>query len=328
MLKSIVKFVLVVSLGCVLGKHVSKDGTDDKMEQIAQKPVCHYSDPGVSGCIIRVAEQARKLLAHGIQSFGIQPLEPLKIPSIRLRQHNMPQNSVYPDELRVSAYCTAALEAVGAKVHKRIVIKDANVKMRCTGPVDASLKEAHSTTGEMAVETALSMVLEDIANKFLKHVPPNMNVVGLGSILLAQFCVEFGKEMKGHYSMKGQILMLPVEGDGEFTAKYGNIDATVTIKLGRRPRANSSDALSCEDLHVKFHIGQASMHLGSLFGGNAMNKFFNDNWEPISEELREPMEEALKDFLRPLADHTFGILDADDILLPDDTDKETSDKKH
>ncbi|VVC90729.1 unnamed protein product [Leptidea sinapis] len=257
MLKSIVKFVLVVSLGCVLGKHVSKDGTDDKMEQIAQKPVCHYSDPGVSGCIIRVAEQARKLLAHGIQSFGIQPLEPLKIPSIRLRQHNMPQNSVYPDELRVSAYCTAALEAVGAKVHKRIVIKDANVKMRCTGPVDASLKEAHSTTGEM-----------------------------------------------------------------------GNIDATVTIKLGRRPRANSSDALSCEDLHVKFHIGQASMHLGSLFGGNAMNKFFNDNWEPISEELREPMEEALKDFLRPLADHTFGILDADDILLPDDTDKETSDKKH
>ncbi|XP_050665903.1 uncharacterized protein LOC126966071 [Leptidea sinapis] len=254
MLKSIVKFVLVVSLGCVLGKHVSKDGTDDKMEQIAQKPVCHYSDPGVSGCIIRVAEQARKLLAHGIQSFGIQPLEPLKIPSIRLRQHNMPQNrfkydawlsdvslegltnytfnslDVYPDELRVSGnislphlmmsgeyvvigefqmlpvestgliyanftYCTAALEAVGAKVHKRIVIKDANVKMRCTGPVDASLKEAHSTTGEMemvtkhivhmhameltkevqpAVETALSMVLEDIANKFLKHVPPNM----------------------------------------------------------------------------------------------------------------------------------------------------------
>ncbi|XP_050665902.1 uncharacterized protein LOC126966070 [Leptidea sinapis] len=140
-------------------------------------------------------------------------------------------------------------------------------------------------------------------------------------------------KMKGHYSMKGQILMLPVEGDGEFTAKYGNIDATVTIKLGRRPRANSSDALSCEDLHVKFHIGQASMHLGSLFGGdnelgNAMNKFFNDNWEPISEELREPMEEALRDFLRPLADHTFGILDADDILLPDDTDKETSDKKH
>lgn len=57
----------------------------------AKKPVCHYSDPNVAECIKRVAEQAKQLLAHGIPSFGIQPLEPLKIPSIRLRQHNMPQ---------------------------------------------------------------------------------------------------------------------------------------------------------------------------------------------------------------------------------------------
>ncbi|CAG4921335.1 unnamed protein product [Colias eurytheme] len=256
MLSAIVKFLLVVSVSYVVAKRLPQNETVNagNIEEMAQKPVCHYSDPNVGECIKRVAEQARALLAHGIPSFGIQPLEPLKVPSIRLRQHNMPQNrfkydawlsdleldgltnytfnklDVYPEDLKVSGnislphlvmsgeyviigefqmlpvestgfisanftQCTAALDAVGAKVHKRIVIKDANVKLRCAGPLDASLKEAHSTTGEMemvtkhivhmhaselakevqpAVETALSMVLEDIANKFLKHVPPNM----------------------------------------------------------------------------------------------------------------------------------------------------------
>ncbi|CAF4830407.1 unnamed protein product [Pieris macdunnoughi] len=255
MISSVVKFLMVVVLSVVIAKRLPQnDTTGDNIEEIAQKPICHYSDPNVAECIKRVADQARTLLAHGIPSFGIQPLEPLKVPSIRLRQHNMPQNKfkydawlsdlelsgltnytfnkldVYPEELKVTGnislphlvmsgeyvvigefqmlpvestgfiaanftQCSAALEALGAKVHKRIVIKDANVKLRCMGPLDASLKEAHSTTGEMemvtkhivhmhaneltkevqpAVETALAMVLEDIANKFLKHVPPNM----------------------------------------------------------------------------------------------------------------------------------------------------------
>jgi hypothetical protein len=39
-----------------------------------------------------MAEQARQLLANGVPSLGIQSLEPLKVPSIRLRQHNMPKN--------------------------------------------------------------------------------------------------------------------------------------------------------------------------------------------------------------------------------------------
>lgn len=47
--------------------------------------------------------------------------------------------------------CTAALEALGARVHKRMVIRDATVKLRCTGPVKADLMEAHSTTGEMGM---------------------------------------------------------------------------------------------------------------------------------------------------------------------------------
>ncbi|CAG9576124.1 unnamed protein product [Danaus chrysippus] len=259
MLIELVKFLLVVSLSHhVICRRINEHNTTlndgSNMDEMAKNPVCHYSDPNVAECIKRVAEQAKQLLAHGIPSFGIQPLEPLKIPSIRLRQHNMPQArfkydawltdltlngltnytfnqlDVYPEDIKVNGNislprlvmggeyvvigefqmlpvestgkmsanftdCSAALDAVGAKVHKRIVIKDANVKLRCTGPLKASLMEAHSTTSEMemitdhiiqmhaselakevqpAVETALAMVLEDIANKFLKHIPTNM----------------------------------------------------------------------------------------------------------------------------------------------------------
>ncbi|XP_045761237.1 uncharacterized protein LOC123864666 [Maniola jurtina] len=258
MMIAIARFLIVgLFASCVVCRRVPEQNSTsngDNMEQLAKKPVCHYSDPNVSECIKRVAEQARHLLAHGIPSFGIQPLEPLKVPSIRLRQHNMPQNrfkydawftdttiygltnytfnklDIYPEDIKVTGNislprltmsgeyvvigefqmlpvestgiihanftkCTAALDAVGARVHKRMVIKDANVKLRCTGALEATLSEAHSTTGEMemitdhiihmhanelakevqpAVETALGMVLEDIANKFLKHIPTNM----------------------------------------------------------------------------------------------------------------------------------------------------------
>lgn len=50
-----------------------------------------------------------------------------------------------------AALCTADLEAVGAKVHKRIVVRDANVKLKCSGPLSADLMEAHSTTDEMGM---------------------------------------------------------------------------------------------------------------------------------------------------------------------------------
>nr|XP_004923017.2 uncharacterized protein LOC101744925 [Bombyx mori] len=361
--------------------------------------------------------------------------------------------------------CTIALEALGARVHTRMVIRDARVRLRCAGPVGANLMEAHSTTDEMemvtdhivsmhsedlvrevqpAIETALAMVLEDIANKFLKHVPAEMvfpnyhelplllkqcsylflinnnmlcifllicaislcegdnNFINFGGFIcpreekalgkclkdalneyipkLATGLPEYGVppseplivpsisiqqstgpitvtssysdvtvrgpskmrikdvqvnsvhrrvvaklyipelKMKGNYKLSGQLLMLPMNGEGQFTAKYGDIDATVTIILGREPRPNSVDALTCDQLDVNFHVGYASMQLENLFGGDgelskAMNKFLNENWKKLSEELQVPMEEALRDFLKPLADHAFATLNADDILL-------------
>lgn len=53
---------------------------------------CHYSDPAVAACIRRAAERARPLLARGAPALAVQPLEPLTVPSIRLRQHNAPHN--------------------------------------------------------------------------------------------------------------------------------------------------------------------------------------------------------------------------------------------
>ncbi|XP_063547460.1 uncharacterized protein LOC134754915 isoform X2 [Cydia strobilella] len=214
---------------------------------------CHYSDPAVSKCIERVATAARtrSVLARGAPALGVQPLEPLRVPSIRLRQHNVPARSfkydawladvtlhgltdysfnrldVYPEELKVNTnislpllamfseyvilgefqmlpvestgkmsvnftQCTASIEAVGARAHKRLVVRDAAVRLRCAGPLQADLMDTHSSTGEMemitehiarmhagdiasevqpALETALAMVLEDVANKFLKHLP-------------------------------------------------------------------------------------------------------------------------------------------------------------
>lgn len=48
----------------------------------------------------------------------------------------------------------------------------------------------------------------------------------------------------------------------------GDIDALVTIVLGRQHQPNDFDTLTCEHLDVKFHMGYASMELENLFGGD------------------------------------------------------------
>ncbi|CAK1548674.1 unnamed protein product [Leptosia nina] len=126
--------------------------------------------------------------------------------------------------------------------------------------------------------------------------------------------------MKGQYNIKGNFLMIPVEGNGDFTSKYRDINATVTITLGRLKKENASDAVTCEKLHVKFDVGQVSVDLEHLFGddkelGDMINKFLSENWQSLSGELQVPIEEALRDFLKPLADHAFAALSADDILF-------------
>ncbi|XP_063829428.1 uncharacterized protein LOC135078799 [Ostrinia nubilalis] len=219
---------------------------------------CHYSDPNVAECIQRMAEQARHLLAQGVPSLNIQALEPLKVPSIRLRQHNMPKNKF---------------------------------------KYDAWLSD---------------IMLRGLTNYTFNN---------LECIYISLHCSSKLHElrMKGNYKLSGKLLMLPIEGEGKFSAKYGDIDALVTIVLGRKHQPNHFDTLTCEDLDVKFHMGYASMELENLFGGdnelgNSMNKFLNENWQKLAGELQAPMEEALHDFLRPLADHAFATLNADDIL--------------
>ncbi|XP_052737320.1 protein takeout-like [Bicyclus anynana] len=171
------------------------------------------------------------------------------------------------------------------------------------------------TAGPVSITSSFSDVtVRGPSHMKVKHV----DVVSKNHSLVATLHIP-ELRVKGDYSLKGQLLMLPIEGSGKFSAKYGDIDAIVTIVLGRTPRDNAADALACQSLDVKFHIGTATMELNNLFGGdddlgNAMNKFLNENWENLVSELQTPMEEALRDFLKPLADHAFGTLDADDIL--------------
>lgn len=47
-----------------------------------------------------------------------------------------------------------------------------------------------------------------------------------------------------------------------------DIDAVVTITLGRAPVPGAPDVLTCEALEVKFHIGHAALQLDNLFGGD------------------------------------------------------------
>ncbi|KAJ2943929.1 hypothetical protein O0L34_g8250 [Tuta absoluta] len=146
----------------------------------------------------------------------------------------------------------------------------------------------------------------------------NVRVIAKNHQVIARLAIPELK-MRGNYKLAGQLLMLPIEGQGKFTAKFGDIDAIVNIVLGRQRQFNGPDTLKCEDLDFKFKATSASMQLDNLFGSDgelskSMNNFLNENWQMMAEELQGPIEDALRDFFKPLADHSFATLNADDIF--------------
>ncbi|XP_063891052.1 circadian clock-controlled protein daywake [Helicoverpa armigera] len=254
--------------------------------------VCPREEKALGKCLRDALNAYIPQLATGVPEYGVPPCEPMVVPALSIQQSTGP-----------------------------ISVKSSYSDVSVRGPSSMRVKDVESLkllrtlhilgTGEFDPST-------DLRNGGQSGVMTFLGVDSHQHRVVARLYIP-ELRMKGHYRLEGNLLMLPIDGEGQFSAKYGEIDATVTIVLGRQPRHNDVDSLKCKELDVSFHVGYASMKLENLFGddgdlSNTMNQFLNDNWQKLLEELQTPMEDALRDFLKPLADHAFSTLNADDIL--------------
>lgn len=126
--------------------------------------------------------------------------------------------------------------------------------------------------------------------------------------------------MKAVYEIKGQLLMMPINGRGACFGNFSDIDGVLSTKFNR-VKKDSKDHFKVDLMQIEFNIGNAKVHLDNLFNGDeeltkSMNFFINENWRLVTAELRPTLEKVIAEILTETADKLFERYPIEKLLIP------------
>lgn len=129
-------------------------------------------------------------------------------------------------------------------------------------------------------------------------------------------------EMTSDYIIKGNILMLPIKGNGRALANFTDIDAIMTIQGERYlNRRTNKIHFRVREFHVDLNVGDAAIRLENLFGGDvklskAMHHFINENWKSIAAEVKPELEDIISSWFKTFSYKFYSKYPLDALLPP------------
>ncbi|XP_076683078.1 protein takeout [Andrena cerasifolii] len=112
-------------------------------------------------------------------------------------------------------------------------------------------------------------------------------------------------ELQGRYEVAGNVLLFPIQSQGDFWALFGDVLAIARVQ-GVEEIRNGVRYLKVSRMLVDFSLGRARLRVvdqinGDNVIGQAMNQFLNQHAKEIIEEMRPAASESIakhfKDFL-------------------------------
>lgn len=149
----------------------------------------------------------------------------------------------------------------------------------------------------------------------------NISIFGAGDFRLRSVRVDANEDkmriklwypqlsMNAQYDIRGQLLMLPVMGQGPCWGNFTDIDGVVSMKLDRVMK-DGQEYFKMNFLNIQFNIGGAQARLDDLFNGdvelgNTINQFINENWRIVTAEIRPTLESTIAKILMEVAEKFF-----------------------
>ncbi|XP_015364140.1 PREDICTED: protein takeout-like [Diuraphis noxia] len=101
----------------------------------------------------------------------------------------------------------------------------------------------------------------------------------------------------GKYSVSGQVLILPIKGDGDANITVNGITFTYLYDYNLVKRANERDYVDIVKSELKFDAKGMKLKLDNLFNGDKllgdnMNLFLNENWQDLLKEFGPAIGDA------------------------------------
>ncbi|XP_030376360.1 protein takeout [Scaptodrosophila lebanonensis] len=118
--------------------------------------------------------------------------------------------------------------------------------------------------------------------------------------------------IRAKYNLKGNILLLPLVGNGDVAMVLKDVNTAVYTKISLRNETQTGDEIiRIDEMKVRFEVGAMRIHLKNLFNGNnvlaaSINAFLNQNGNEVIAELRPDLELGLADIFHGLWNNLFS----------------------
>lgn len=179
----------------------------------------------------------------------------------------------------------------------------------------------------VAVETAGATSAFNLKSSF--H---NANIHGLSTSKLQRTATKFKKfamksdaytdrlDFVGQYKMKGQILVLPIVGEGFANVSMNQLTTRHELHGNYFQGADNNTYINITSYKIKFRPKWVKFRFDNLFNGDkvlgeTMNRFMNENWEPVFYGLIPGYEENFGEKFRKVANILFSQVPSSLIFL-------------
>lgn len=124
--------------------------------------------------------------------------------------------------------------------------------------------------------------------------------------------------LDGDYTIRGRVLVLPINGDGKCSLKLDEPSLKVTqrgvlVKRGAETYLNVTDfgfVLDTKKLHLHFE----NLFNGNKELGNTMNTFLNQNSDEVLKELKPAISDGFGAVFKEISNRVFSKLPLDKIF--------------
>lgn len=150
----------------------------------------------------------------------------------------------------------------------------------------------------------------------------NSEIHGLSQSVLQKTVAKFKKfgmksdaytdrlDFVGHYKMNGQILILPITGDGFANVSMHHLTTRHEMSGEYYQGVDDNTYVNITSYKIKFKPKWVTFRFDNLFNGDkvlgeTMLRFMNDNWEPVFNGMIPGYEEKFGDKFRSVANILF-----------------------
>ncbi|KAK9504720.1 hypothetical protein O3M35_010987 [Rhynocoris fuscipes] len=123
--------------------------------------------------------------------------------------------------------------------------------------------------------------------------------------------------LDGKYNIDGKVLVLPIKGEGHCHIVLDNVAIKVMLKL-KTNEVGGKKYYQFSEFDFSFTTSKVHYQFDNLFNGDkalgeTTNKFLNENWSQVINELKPAIFKAFSVAFKSIGDSVFSKVPADEI---------------